>query len=99
MAAHAARVRAPRGARTRAAVAIAVPTLFLFAALALSQGPPLRAMLYSLDDSGMQGPQYMPEINSGFPRPWDQPSGHPSLSSVQYMPENSTVKQLLLFLS
>jgi hypothetical protein len=80
-------------------VAIAVPTLFLFAALALSQGPPLRAMLYSLDDSGMQGPQYMPEINSGFPRPWDQPSGHPSLSSVQYMPENSTVKQLLLFLS
>ena len=36
---------------------------------------------------------YMPETNGGFPRPWDEilTRGHPSLSSVQYMPSNSTV--------
>jgi hypothetical protein len=35
----------------------------------------------------------MPEVNGAFPRPWDQVLArkHPSLSSVQYMPANSTV--------
>ena len=39
----------------------------------------------------------MPETNGGFPRPWDEvlTRGHPSLSSVQYMPANSTVSTQL----
>ena len=77
----------------RAALAMAAALLFVavaLTALGSSARPGQRQVLYALDSSGMQGPMYIPEVNGGFPRPWDEPSGHPSLSSVQYMPQNST---------
>ena len=82
---------ARRTPRELVAAATVLTALLLVLAM-VTVGPGVqRSVLYSMDDSGMQGPQYIPEVNQGFPRPWDQPSGHPSLSSVQYMPSNSTV--------
>jgi hypothetical protein len=72
-------------------VPVAVSALLLFAAVSMMRVGGRPSALYSLGDSGMQGAVYMPEVNAGFPQPWDKPSGHPSLSSVQYMPPDSMV--------